>query len=69
MKNNTSDNGYDPECAIICHASEYMNGADDRAKERLILHLVHRYFPAGTFQPRRFTSYSGVDEIFTKDKK
>lgn len=67
MKNNQQDE-FDPEACVLAHVIVYMNDSDERSRERLILHLVHRYFPTGTFQPRRITAYPEVKKIFEEKK-
>lgn len=49
-------NEWDNEACILSHSMEYMNDADERARERLIFTLVHRYFPTGSFEPHRLSS-------------
>lgn len=46
---------WDAEAKAMNTACLYFEGADERARERFIYHLVHRYFPVGEFKPKRTT--------------
>ena len=48
----------DPEAEALAVAFLYLDGADDRQRERFMYHLTHRYFPEGQFVPRRSHSLS-----------
>ena len=43
----------DPEAEAMAHAFLYLDGAEERCRERYMFHLTHRYFPEGMFQPKQ----------------
>lgn len=41
----------DPEAIVMDVAMHYMNHADERGRQRFMMHMQHRYFPDGVFMP------------------
>ena len=55
----------DPEVQAMNEAINYMEKADGRTRERYIHHLVHRYFPKGSFVPEK--RLWKIDSLSDKD--
>ena len=45
---------WDIEAKAMNEVFLYFEKVDDRARERFIYHLCHRYFPEGEFRPKQF---------------
>lgn len=52
----------DDEAAILIHAIDYMNESDERARQRFLFLLIHRYFEDWDFTPKRPTVLSAEEK-------